>query len=315
MPSARDFARAAEVVNAHLRPTPVLMGEYRSRPLALKLESLQPTGSFKVRGGLASVAASLARDPQARLVAASAGNHGLGMAWAAQRLGASAVVVVPATASPAKLAALERFAIDVVRVDGGYDDAEAHALALARRSPTWSFVSPYNDADVIAGQATLGIELLSQVDKLACLVTPVGGGGLISGLAWACRPAGIPVYGVEAQASPVMQAAISSDGAPPRLTIEPTLADGLAGNLEPGSITIEMVRSDVAGLVAVSEEEIAEAMRYLATQCGLVVEGSGAVAMAAVMSDRIPIPGPGATGVIVTGRNIDLGRFARVLAD
>jgi threonine dehydratase len=297
-PTGEQLTTAAEVVRAHLEMTPVQAGD----GYVLKLETAQPTGSFKVRGALAALAAS----PGGRVVTSSAGNHGLGVAWAAQRLGLHATVVVPETASPAKLEKLARFPIELVRVGSSYEEAESAALALAAEGAR--FVSPYNDPDVIAGQATVAAELRTQVPDLARVIVPVGGGGLISGIALALEGSGIPVVGVEVEHSAPMRAARDAGEVVP-VDIGPTLADGLAGNLEPGSVTVDIVREHVAELVTVTEDEVASAMRHLACGHGLSVEGSGAVALAAVLSGRA---GPGV--VIVTGRNIDLGLYAEVLA-
>ena len=301
VPTSEQLAAAASVVGEHLRPTPVLEGD----GYVLKLETVQPTGSFKVRGALAALAA--ARGP---VVTSSAGNHGLGVAWAAQRLGRPATVVVPETASKAKLAKLERFAIELVRTGTSYEEAESAALALAEEGA--HFVSPYNDPDVIAGQATVGTELRVQLPDLARVVVPVGGGGLISGIALALVGTGVAVVGVEVERSAPMRAAVEAGCTVP-VPVGPTLADGLAGNLEPGSVTVDLVREHVADLLTVTEHDVASAMRHLAREHGLVVEGSAAVALAAVLGGGLPSVA-GATAVVVTGRNIDLSLLAEVLA-
>jgi threonine dehydratase len=302
-PTNADLAAAAEVVRAHLAPTPVLS---TSRAV-LKLETVQPTGSFKVRGALAAVAAAAASGAS-RVIAASAGNHGLGVAWAATRLGIPATIVVPATASTAKVAALERFDVTLIRHGTSYDEAEAHALGIGGGA----FVSPYNDTSVIAGQATIAAELIDQVPDVATIVVPVGGGGLVSGIALACaaiRPH-VRVVGVEAAQSCAMRAAHAAGRAVP-IEVGPTLADGLAGNMEVGSVTVDISAEHVAAMLTVDEDQIAAAMRWFASEHGLVVEGSGAVGMAAVLAEGVPSDGP--TVVIVTGRNVALDTLARVL--
>jgi threonine dehydratase len=277
----------------------------------LKLETLQPTGSFKVRGALVAVGAALARDPELPIVTASAGNHGLGVAFAASRLGAGATVVVPEHASEAKIAALERFPITLVRHGASYDDAEVHALAIADAGAT--FVSPYNDPDVIAGQGTIATELRTQLPDLATIVTPVGGGGLASGLGLATATTPTRVVAAEAGQSPAFRTALDA-GRPVPITVGATLADGLAGNLEPGSITFALVQQTVARVVTVSETEIAAAMRLLVREHGIVAEGSAAVAVAAVMTGRArAVPGP--VAIVLTGRNVSTATLTRVLAD
>ena len=300
MPEASEVARAAAVVARHLAVTPVVPAPALGPSVWLKLETLQPTGSFKVRGALVAVEAALASDPRRPIVTASAGNHGLGVAFAAARLDARATVVVPEHASEAKLAALERFPITLVRHGDSYDDAERHALALTDEGA--AFVSPYNDPDVIVGQATIGTELRAQIPELATIVTPIGGGGLASGLGLAVAGSSTRVVGVEAAQSPALRSALDA-GHPVPIEVGATLADGLAGNLEPGTITFDLVRRLVADVVTVSEAEIAEAMRFLVREHGIVVEGSAAVAVAAVATGRAP-EAPGPVAIVLTGRNV-----------
>jgi threonine dehydratase len=220
--------------------------------------------------------------------------------------------VVPETASPAKLAALASLPIEVVRHGRGYDEAEAHALALAAQGAR--YVSPYNDADVIAGQATLGRELDVQLAGApVTVVCALGGGGLGSGLGlWAARRREATVVGVEVERSPAFTAALAAGAIAP-IEPEETLADGLGGNLEPGSATFPLVRDHVTAVVTVSEAEVEEAIRFLARAHGVVAEGAGAVAAAGVLAGRVP-RGEGALVVVVSGRNIALERLARVLA-
>jgi threonine dehydratase len=310
-PSADELAAAAAVVAARLAPTPLVPSPALGPDAYLKLESLQPTGSFKVRGALAALAAAGGGTGE-RVVTASAGNHGLGLAWAATALGVRATVVVPDTASPAKLFALERLPVEVIRHGAGYDEAEAHALALADRGAR--YVSAYNDTHVIAGQATLGRELDAQLPSGALtVVCSIGGGGLASGLGlWAAGRAGAAVAGVEAERSRAFTAALAAGEIVP-IEAGETLADGLGGNVEAGSATFALVRDHVASVVTVSEAEIEDAMRFLARDHGVVAEGAGAVAAAGVRAGRV-VPGEGAVVVVVSGRNVALDRLARVLA-
>jgi threonine dehydratase len=313
-PGPDDVVRAGVVVAHHLAVTPVVASPLLGPDVWLKVETVQPTGSFKVRGALAAVAAALAEDPHRLVVTASAGNHGLGVAFAAQRFGARAVVVIPENASEAKRGALERFAVEVVRHGTSYEEAEAHALARAGGDGDGArFVSAYNDADVIAGQGTIAIELFEQVPGLTTMVAPVGGGGLVAGLAVAATLRdGVGVRGVEAEASPAVSASVSA-GRVVTVPIVATLADGLAGNLEPGSVTVPLIARGVEELMGVDEESIARAVRFLAFEHGLVVEPSGAVAVAALLDGR-GAEGAGPTAVVVTGRNVAPGLFAELLA-
>jgi threonine dehydratase len=312
VPQASEIGAATAIVARHLAATPVVPAPLLGRDVWLKLETLQPTGSFKVRGAFVAVTAAMARDPSTPIVTASAGNHGLGIAYAADRLGATATVVVPTNASEAKQAAIARFAVDLVRHGTSYDEAEAHAIALADAGAV--YVSPYNDPDVIAGQGTVAMELFDQIPGLTTIVTPIGGGGLASGIGLAASTVdGVRVFGAEAERSPAMRSALDA-GAPVSITPGPTLADGLAGNFENGSVTFDLIRRTIADVVTVSEADIAAAMRLLAYEHGIVAEGSGAVGVAAVQTDRIASPADGATAVVITGRNISPATLARVLA-
>lgn len=310
VPTAEDVARAWAVVRAQLAATPVVATDAVEGGL-LKLECLQPTGSFKVRGALGALAALPERDREAGVVAASAGNHALGVAFAAQRLAVPATVVVPVTASAAKIEALRRFPVRVVQHGEGYSEAERHALDLAAEGAT--FVSAYNDPHVIAGQGSVGAELREQVDGPLTVVAPVGGGGLIAGVSlWAADHRDVRVVGVEAEASPAVSAAIAA-GHIVDVPVAATLADGLAGNLEPGCVTPTLIAANTTALVAVSEGEIREAIRYLAARHGLVVEGAGAVAVGALLAGKVePV---GRVVALVTGRNIALPVLAEVLAE
>jgi threonine dehydratase len=301
-PSAADLDAAWDVVRAHLTPTPVDLDG-----LALKLESLQPTGSFKVRGALAALAATA---PDRPVVTASAGNHALGIAYAARALGRTATVVTATTASPAKVDALRAFGVELVRFGDSYDDAEAHAIALAGRGAL--YVSAYNDTHVIAGQATLGRELDSQLDGPLTVVCGVGGGGLAAGLGlWAAGRPEVRIVGVEAAGSTAVSAAVAA-GRQVDVVVGPTLADGMAGNVEPGSVTLDLVAAHVSALVTVTEPELRAAIRYLAQRRGYVAEGAGAAAVAAVLAGKVPEHGR--TVAVVSGRNIALPVLASVLA-
>ena len=303
-PTLDDLESAWQTVHSVLEPTPLV-----ASPIAptgsLKLETLQPTGSFKVRGGVAGVSA-LPHDQRA--VTASAGNHGLGVAWASARLGRQATVVVPEHSSAAKLAALRTYPIELVEHGADYEAAEKYALELGAAEGV-SFVSPYNDPFVIAGQATIGRELDSQAPGELTVVAPVGGGGLLAGLAlWARSRPGVRLAGVESSESRGISVAVAA-GHIVHVPVGDTIADGLAGNLEPGSVTVGLVAG--AQLVAVDDDELRAAMRWLFANHGLVTEGSGAAGIAAVLGGKVDIAGQ--LVVVVTGRNIAADRFAKIL--
>jgi threonine dehydratase len=274
---------------------------------SLKLETFQPTGSFKVRGALAAIA----RLPQdRRAVTASAGNHGLGVAWASARLGRRATVVVPEHSSQPKVDALRTYPIELIECGADYEAAERNALELASLDGA-AFVSPYNDPDVIAGQATIGRELDSQVMGEITVVAPVGGGGLLAGLGlWAQSRAGVHIAGVESAESRALSSAVAA-GRILTVPVGETIADGLAGNLEPGSVTPGLVAG--AELVAVDDDELRAAICWLFARHGLVAEGSGAAGVAAVLGRKVEISGE--LVVVVTGRNIAAERYAAILQE
>jgi len=291
-PTREDVLAAERRIAGRLAPTPLV----ESDGFLLKLESLQPTGSFKVRGALAALTAL---EPGEPIVTASAGNHGLAVAWAAEQLGLDVTIVVAETASPAKIEGIRRFpAARLVLHGADYDEAERHGLSLAGR-----YVSPYNDPDVIAGAGTLALEL-PPVDTV---VVPVGGGGLASGVALA---AGARVVGVVPERFPAMRAALDA-GRLVGIEGRETIADGLHGNIEPGSVTFELVRDRVADVVTVTEDDLLDAMRFLARRHGLVTEGAGAAATAAIRAGLVDTRG--ATVAVVSGRNVAPARFAEVL--
>jgi threonine dehydratase len=316
-PTAVEVEAAAVVVAHHLAPTPVLASPRLGADVVLKLETVQPTGSFKVRGALVAVAASLERAAVTGgsgrpVVTASAGNHGLGVAWAAQIFGVRAVIVIPENASEAKRTALGVFEAEIVRHGRSFEEAESRALELTTRLGG-DYLSAYNDPDVIAGQGTIALELIDQLPELTTIVAPVGGGGLLAGLALGVKlgPA-VAVRGVGADASPAMVASVAA-GAVVDIPIAVTLADGLAGNIEAGSVTVPLVATGVEGLTGVGEEAIASAVRFLAFEHGLVCEPSGAVAVAGLLAGRTQ-PGRGTTAVVVTGRNITAALLGQLLS-
>ncbi len=305
---------AWKAVRRFLAVTPVVGGPQLGPTVSVKVETVQPTGSFKVRGGLAAVSATLEEEPGRAVVASSAGNHGLGLAYAASKLGARVTVVVPTGASAAKVSALQQYDLRLVLHGEGYRDAETHALELAARDGS-RYVSPYNDPEVIAGQSTVVRELVEQVPNLGTVVVPCGGGGLLAGVILGLEGTGVPVrvVGVESEASPSMSTALAAGAIVP-IDVEPTVADGLAGNLEPGAVTVAIALAHGVQVLTVSEADIRSAMAFSATKMGLVLEGAGAVGLAAL---RAGVVTPAADGkqtvVLLTGRNVAPSLLSEVL--
>ena len=304
----RRLKYAQTVVRAHLARTPVIRVDVSGfdAPAYLKLESTQPTGSFKVRGALVAVAVSAGEGRP--VVTASAGNHGLGIAFAATRLNVRATVIVPENASSAKTDALRRFDIDLRLVGDSYEAAEEAALSLARQTNA-TFVSAYTHPDVIAGQATVVGEVADQVDGPFRIVVPVGGGGLASGTALGA-PGRAVVVGVEAGASRAVSAAMRA-GRVVTVDVGSTIADGLAGNVAADAVTPDILSRHDVRMTYADEPAIHAAVRELALSHGIVAEGSAAVGIAAAATGNIPADRP--TVFVITGRNIAADRLAGLL--
>jgi threonine dehydratase len=268
--------------------------------IVLKVESLQRTGSFKIRGAMSKVAA-LGSEAQRGVVAGSAGNHAQAVAFAARAARVPCEIYVPLGASIAKTEAARGYGASVIVGGETVDDAVASAVARADEAGM-AFVHPYDDAAVIAGQATLGLELLADVDDLALVVVPLGGGGLASGVALAvkrARPA-VQVIGVQAAVcAPYLDRA-------PAAGPVPTLADGIAVK-RPGRITRPLVEQWLDGVVAVEEDDVADAMMFLLERAKLLVEGGGAVGVAAVRGGLVTPAAEGRTAIVLSGGNVDLG--------
>lgn len=319
LPDERLVAECADLARKHpearLRRLAVVrapdLDKVAGATVWLGLESLQVTGSFKVRGALVAVADAIERRGSgAEVVAASAGNHGAGVAWAAALLGARATICVPAATPEAKRARIRASGAELVALDaGGYDEAEDTARALSReRGAEW--ISPYDDVRVIAGNgASLGHELCDALKRPpATVLTPFGGGGLACGLALALRARGArtAVWGAQSEASPAMARSLERGAAETRLPVAPTLADALEGGIAEDAF--ERARRLVAGVVVVPEERIASAMAFLYKELGLVVEGGGATSLAAI--DALPDDARGGDLVVLlTGRNVDRARL------
>jgi threonine dehydratase len=313
-----DVVEAGRRIGAHVRRTPLersaALSEQLGADLWLKLECQQRTGSFKLRGALNALL-SLPPDVRQRGVAtASAGNHGLGVAEAARLVGAPATVVVAETASSAKIDALRRSGATLVLHGATYDAAERHARDLAREQGL-HFVSPYNDPAVVAGGGTVALEICEDLPGLDVLVVPAGGGGLLSGIGVAVRALRprVALYGAQAAAAPGLHAALAA-GRPTHVPIGETLADGLAGNVEAGSITVPLLQQLVDRLELVDESAIARAMRTLVETDHLLVEGSAAVPLAALQTGLFDVAGKRVV-LVLTGRNVALETVRHVLAD
>ncbi len=277
----------------------------------LKTENLQVTGSFKLRGAYYKINQLSPEEKEKGIIACSAGNHAQGVALAAQKNDIPAIICIPDSAPISKIEATKKYGVDVELVPGSYDDAYAHAVKLQKETGR-TFIHPFDDENVIAGQGTIGLEILDQMPDVEAVIVPVGGGGLISGVAFAIkalRPS-CKVYGVQAANAASMLRSIQK-GKQVELPRVATFADGIAVK-RPGDLTFEMVRRYVDGLVEVSEDEIAATILALMERQKLVAEGAGAVAIAAALFNKIDLAGK-KTVCLLSGGNIDVNILSRVI--
>ena len=279
--------------------------------LYLKTENLQITGSFKVRGAYYKMS-KLTEEEKARgVIACSAGNHAQGVALAAQKNGIKAVICLPDGAPISKVEATKSYGAEVCLVEGVYDDAYKKALQL-RDEKGYTFIHPFNDEDVIAGQGTIALELAEQIPELDAVIVPIGGGGLISGVAYTMKMLNpnIKVYGVQAAGAPSMAKSVK-DGKIETLDKVSTIADGIAVKC-PGDLTYELCKKYVDDIVTVTDDEISAAILALMEKHKLVTEGAGAVAVAAAMFGKVDIAGKKAV-CLLSGGNIDVTILSRVI--
>lgn len=277
----------------------------------LKTENLQTTGSFKVRGAYYKISQLTEEEKSKGVIACSAGNHAQGVALAATKSGIKSIICLPDGAPISKVEATKAYGAEVCLVPGVYDDAYQRALQL-KEEKGYTFIHPFNDENVIAGQGTIGLELLEQLPDLDAVIVPIGGGGLISGVAFAIKQLNpkIKVYGVQAQGAASMFNSIN-DHEIECLESVSTIADGIAVK-EPGDLTFELVNKYVDEIVTVNDDEISTAILTLMEQQKLVVEGAGAVAVAAVLFDKLPIKDK-KVACLLSGGNIDVTILSRVI--
>jgi len=315
LPTVLDLYEAKRRLAPHLQPTPLLPSHWLSSiadgNVFLKLESLNLTSSFKIRGALNAALRLMERaEPGASplLVTASAGNHGRSLALAAERLGLNCVVFTPATAPEAKKYAIRRHGAVLHGECDDYDTAEKEAKAYAA-AEGGVYISPYNHPDVIAGAGTIGLEIVEAMPAFDVIAIPLGGGGLASGMGLAIKAAAprVTIVGVEVEASSPFLLSLEA-GRITEITPRQSLADGLTGNLEPGTITFPLVKQVVDYVVTVSEDDLGRAMKGLATEERLIVEGAGVAATAAIMAGKASAPGQRVVAM-VTGGNVDLPKW------
>jgi threonine dehydratase len=299
-----DVREAAGRLQAKVRLTPVLpAGELSRRAgarVVLKAENLQLTGSFKLRGAYNTISRLPAEALRAGVVAASAGNHAQAVAFAAREAGARATLLMPAGAPLAKVAAVRQYGGEVRLVEGSYDDAGAAAAALTAEEGR-TLVHPFDMPEVVAGQGTIGLEIAEQAPEVGTVVVPLGGGGLASGVAVALASRGVRVVGVQAEACAPYPASIAAHH-PVGARSANTICDGIAVK-RPGDFTLPLVERYLDEVVTVSDDEVAQAMVLLLERSKLVVEGAGAVGVAALMHGRVRVRGE--VCAVLSGGNVD----------
>ncbi|WP_332631713.1 threonine ammonia-lyase [Halalkalibacter flavus] len=315
MVSLNDIVTAQEKMTGIVHKTPLdyslTFSEYSDNDIYLKLENLQKTGSFKVRGSYNKMISLRKEELKNGVVAASAGNHAQGVAYASRMLGIPSTIIMPAGAPLSKVQATKEYGANVELKGAVFDEALAYALDLKDQSGA-AFVHAFDDEAVIAGQGTVGLEIMEQISEVDAIVCPIGGGGLIAGLAAAVKEKNpsIQVYGVEAAACPSMAQSLL-EMEPITVEASPTMADGIAVK-RPGQHTFPLVQRYVDDMLTVDETEIARTMLMLLERNKLLVEGSGAVSLAALLNQKLPIKNKKVVPVI-SGGNVDVSFISRII--
>lgn len=304
---------AAEVLSSVVRRTDMIRAPRINcdSEIYLKTENLQVTGSFKVRGAYYKISQLTEEEKKRGVIACSAGNHAQGVALGATKNGIKSLICLPAGAPISKIEATKRLGAEVCLVNGVYDDAYAKALEL-RDQHGYTFVHPFDDELVIAGQGTIGLEILEQLPDVEAVIVPIGGGGLISGVALALKTLkpDIKIYGVQAAGAPSMEISVKENKII-RLPSVSTIADGIAVK-EPGVNTFKYCCEYVDEIASITDEEVATAILTLIEQHKIIAEGAGAIAVAAAMLNKFPIKGK-KTVCLVSGGNVDVPILSRVV--
>lgn len=309
-----NFYKARYVLSHIIRRTDLIHAPNinAESDIYLKPENLQTTGSFKLRGAYYKISQLSEEEKKRGVIACSAGNHAQGVALGASAHGIKSLICLPEGAPMSKVEATRRYGAEIRLVPGVYDDAFQEAIRL-RDEHGYTFIHPFDDEHVIAGQGTIGLELLDQLPDLDAVIVPIGGGGLISGIAFAIKSLNpsIKIYGVQAQGAPSMLHSLEQQ-CRTTLTAVSTIADGIAVK-EPGHITYDTCCKYVDEIVTVTEDEICAAILALLEQQKLIAEGAGAVSVAAAMFNKVPVKGKKVV-CIVSGGNIDVTILSRVIS-
>lgn len=314
--TAEDIKDAYKRISKYIRRTPHEYSHYYSGIsggyVRLKLENMQVTGSFKVRGALNAVGRLTDKEFERGIIAVSAGNHALGIGYACDSLSRTANIILPKNASQVKVESLKQFNITAEFCGETYDEAEAVTLKRIEETGEY-FVSPYNDPDIIAGAGTVGLEIMEDFGDTEIILTPIGGGGLLSGLSIAVKEMKpeVRIFGVQTDASPSGKASLDA-GMITDVELHDSIAEGLHGNFQPGAITFDLLKEHVEDILLVSEDEIkAELPLYIQYHHNLL-EGSSAVVPAALRRYSSLFKGKKITGVI-SGANMDINLLAEII--
>ncbi|MFN6964002.1 MAG: threonine ammonia-lyase [Pyrinomonadaceae bacterium] len=311
-----DIRAAREVIKNVIYPTPILPDEKLSKEIGaaafLKAESLQRSGSFKIRGAYNKISSLTDEEKSRGVITASAGNHAQGVAVAARLHDIKATIVLPEAAPLTKVAATKAQGAEVILKGGSFDEAVAFSKELAKERKM-IYVHAFEDEKIIAGQGTIGLEISESLPDVSAVVVPIGGGGVCSGIAIAIKTL-IPsakVFGVQAASVPSVRESIKA-GHPVEVTAQPTIADGIAVK-RPGELTLPIIREFVDDVVEVTEDEIAQAVYHCVQNNRLVVEGAGAAGLAALLARKLPVGTDDKVCAVLCGGNIDANLLARIL--
>lgn len=314
---ASDIKTARETIKPFVKKTTLKHSNFLSSlcqgTIYLKLENAQLSHSFKIRGAFNRILKLTLEEKQKGIITCSSGNHGLATAIAAKELDVVVKIVIPETTPQKKVNKIKKFNVDLV-LYGDYDEAEQKALELAHKEGK-TYISPYDDSDIIAGQGTIGLEILEEFPEVEKVLVPVGGGGLIAGIAIAIKSKNrsIEVIGAQSKASPVMYESLRAGKIlkSEELKIQDSIADGLSGGIEEGSVTFKITQKKVNKVILVKEENIKEAIRLLWEKDNQVVEGAGAVGPAVVIENKEQFKNK-KTVIIISGGNIDNKLFNEI---
>lgn len=313
MPILKQIKKAARILDGNIRKTDLIFvpNLVTNNNVYLKCENLQITGAFKIRGAFYKISQLSTTEKEKGVIACSAGNHAQGVALSAQQNNIKATIFIPSIAPISKIEATRSYGAEIILIDGVYDDAYDAAIKYQKETGA-TFIHPFDDEMVIAGQGTIGLELLEQLPNLDAVVVPIGGGGLISGIATCIKSINpnCKVYGVQAEGAPSMLNSFEMNSLTSLEKVS-TIADGIAVKT-PGSLTFKLCEKYVDEIFTVTEDEIATAILRLMEQQKLVTEGAGAVSVAAVLFNKLPIQGKN-IACILSGGNIDVNILSRVI--